>query len=341
MSQVAYVSCAGSGDIWVIAFGPEGRPPEVRQRVAVGGMLMPMALHPALRVLYVARRSDPLAVAAFAIDPRTGHLSARGEAPLPHSMAYLATDRSGRFLFSASYGGNLVAVSPIGADGLPGPAQQIVETGPHAHCIQAAPDNRHVHATSLGGGVLMHWRFDVATGLLAPADPPALALPTGASPRHFVFDPAGRFAYLLGELDASVTQLRYDAAQGRFHVVGTTSSLPDGFDGEPWAADLHLTPDGRFLYTCERRSSTLAVFAIDPASGVPRLQGHVPTQTQRRGFAIDGEGRFLLAAGQRSNRVTAYAIDRATGALTPQGTLPVGDDPNWVEFVTLKDRNAP
>ncbi|MBS0430225.1 MAG: lactonase family protein [Proteobacteria bacterium] len=341
MSQVAYVSCAGSGDIWVIAFDPDGRRLTVRQRVAVGGMLMPMALHPAQGVLYVARRSDPLAVAAFAIDPLSGHLTARGESPLPHSMAYLATDRGGHFLFSASYGGNLVAVSPIGADGVPGPAQQIVETGPHAHCVQAAPGNRDVHATSLGGGELMHWRFDATTGRLTPADPPALALHAGAGPRHFVFDAAGRFAYLLGELDASVTQLRYDAAQGTFDVVGTTSSLPAGFDGEPWAADLHLTPDGRFLYTCERRSSTLAIFAIDPVSGAPRLQGHVPTETQPRGFAIDGEGRFLLAAGQRSNRVTAYAIDRTTGALTPQGTLPVGDDPNWVEFVTLKDRNAP
>ncbi|KWT66153.1 6-phosphogluconolactonase [Variovorax sp. WDL1] len=306
------------------------------QQVAVGGMLMPMALSPDRRRLYVARRSEPLAVAAFAIDPADGRLTALGEAALPHSMAYIATDRSGRNLLSASYGGHLIAVSPIGADGVPGPARQVLPTGPNAHCIQADPANRNVYATSLGGGVLVHWRFDPASGDLAEAEPNVLRLHAGSGPRHFVWDAQGRIMYLLGELDGSVSRLGVDPESGRASVLDTISALPPGFAGEAWAADLRLTPDGRFLYASERKSSTLALFHVDPASGKLTAAGHVRTESQPRGFAIDPSGRFLVAAGQASNRIAVYTIAADSGALAPCGATPVGQGPNWVEIVRLE-----
>lgn len=334
MKTLVYVSHAESGDLRVFGLDAVAGVLTPLQQLDVGGMLMPLAITPDHRFLYVARRSAPLAAVAFAIDPASGLLTRLGEGALPHSMAAIATDRSGRWMFSASYGGALVAVSPIGDDGVPGDAQQVLPTAPHAHCIQADPSNRHVYATSLGGGLLYHWDFDPSNGRLTPAAQPAIALHAGAGPRHFVFDPSGRRAWLLGELDGSVTLLRF-ADDGSPVVVQTVSSLPPGFAGEPWAADLHLTPDGRFLYTSERRSSTLAIFGVDPLDGTLTPLGHLPTETQPRGFAIEPGGRCLVAAGQLSHRLAVYGIDSGTGALRPSSTIDSGRDPNWIEIISL------
>jgi len=333
MTCRAYVSHAESGDLWVLALDTRSGALDTLQRVAVGGVVMPLALSPDQRFLYAARRNEPLAVASFAIDPASGLLAPLGEAPLPHSMAYLATDQGGRFLFSASYGDHRVAVSPIGADGVPLAAQQVLPTPPHAHCIRSGPGNRHVYAASLGGDCVLHWHFDPANGQLAAAAP--LALPAGTGPRHLAFHPQGGFAYLLGELDGSLTVLAIDRASGTLSPLQTVSSLPPGFEGTPWAADLRLTPDGRFLYSSERRSSTLAAFRVDAATGRLDPAGHAGTTAQPRSFAIDPSGRFLLAAGQLSHRIAVHAIDPATGALSPSGEHAVGRNPNWVELIAL------
>ena len=334
MKTVVYVSHAESGDVRVLALDTIAGVLTPLQRLDVGGMLMPMTTSPDQRFLYVARRSAPLAAVACTIDPASGLLTQLGEGALPHSMAAIATDRTGRWLFSASYGGALIAVNAIAANGVPGVAQQVIATGPNAHCILADPGNRHVYATSLGGNLLHHWYFDAANGRLTPAQHAAIALPNGAGARHFVFDRAGRFAWLLGELDGSVSLLRF-ADDGAPEVEQTVSSLPPGFTGEPWAADIHLTPDGRFLYTSERRSSTLAVFEVDLASGRLTLRGHAATETQPRGFAIEPGGRWLVAAGQLSHRLTVHGIDAATGALQACSTLEVGRDPNWIEIISM------
>ena len=332
---VFYVSNADSGDLWVLHLDTDRAELSPVQRMMVGGQVMPLALSPDKRFLYAARRSDPLEVLSFAIDPKSGALSRLGEAPLPHSMAYIATDRSGRFLFSASYGGNQIAVSPIGVDGVVRPARQVLPTEPHAHAIQADPSNRFVFATSLGGGVVMQMRFDAATGQLTPNTPPALRPHAAASPRHFTFSPDARFVYLLNELDAAIDVLAFDAPSGTLRTLQTTVSLPPGFSGEPWAADLHLTPDGRFLYSSERRSNTLAAFRVDAASGAITLIGHVPTQAQPRGFNITPDGRFLIVAGQLSHRLSVYAIDAQSGALHPRSECAAGQNPNWIESVAL------
>ena len=331
MTSLAYVSCAGSGEVHVLSVEGATGALALRQKVALGGMLMPMAVARDGRHLHVARRSEPLAVLTLAIDAGTGLLTRAGEAPLPQSMAYLSTDASGHYLFSASYGGHQIAVSPIGDDGLPRAATQVLPTGENAHCIVQAPGNGHVYSTCLGGATVLHWHFDAATGRLSPAEPAQLAFPAGVGPRHLVFHPSGSRCYLLGELDASVTLLDVDAATGALSPRQTVSALPAGFTEGAWASDLHLTPDGRFLYASERRSNTLAAFAVDPSNGTLTPIGHVPTEQQPRGFAITPDGRFLLAAGQLSHCVTSYAIDPDRGSLTPCHSLDVGQDPNWIE----------
>lgn len=333
MTRAVYVSNADSGDISVLTLAADGALAPL-DTVVVGGTVMPLAVSPCHRYLYAARRSEPMAVASFAIGA-DGRLGPLGEAALPASMAYIATDRSGRWLFAASYQGDMLTLSPIGADGRAGEVCASLPTGRHAHAILAAPSNRHVLATSLGGGVVMQLRFDAGRGVLEPNEPATLAARPGAGPRHLRFHPGGRHVYLLNELDASVEVLGFDAERGTLSRLQTLDTLPPGFDGEPSAADLQLTPDGRFLYTSERRSSTLAVFGIEDGGARLAPLGHVTTEAQPRGFAISSDGRFLLAVGQQSHHLSRYAIDPDSGALRAVERIAVGRNPNWVEIVDL------
>ena len=333
--SIAYVANADSRDISVLALDRDKGSLQLMQTLDVGGTVMPMALSPDKRFMYAALRSEPFSVASFAIDGRTGALTRIGTAPLPDSMANIMTDRTGRWLFAASYGGNKISVSRIGADGLAGPAETVLATGKNAHAAIIDPANKNLFVTNLGSDQVLQFSFDATTGKLTPNNPPAVVTRTGAGPRHLVLHPNGRHAYLLHELDATVELLAYDAQRGTLNVVKNWSTLPPGFSGKPWAADVHLTPNGKFLYTTERNSNTLAMWAVDAESGELKLMGHQPTEKQPRGFQIDPTGTWLLAVGQTSHGMTAYRIDAVTGKLSPQASLPMGKNPNWVEIISL------
>lgn len=334
---IVYVSNADSGSISVLRANTAGGALTPVQTLAVGHVVMPLAVSPDRRFLYASLRTEPFTAVSLAIAARDGTLSLAGSAPLPASMAFIATDRSGRFLLSASYGGDLIAVSPIDAGGVVRAAQQVLPTPPKAHAIRADASNRFVFATSLGGGVVMQWRFDAATGVLTRNAPAQVHGHGGAGPRHFVFgtQTGPRFVYLLNELDATIDVFALDAERGTLAPVQTIATLPPGFGGEPWAADIHLTPDGRFLYTSERKSSTLAAFRVAADTGQLALIGQVPTEAQPRGFAVSPDGRWLYAAGQRSNRLSRYRIDAGSGALQWVDSCAVGRNPNGVEAITL------
>ncbi len=332
---IAYVSNADSREIIVLRMAEDGALAEI-ERVATTGSVMPLALSPDRRFLFAALRSEPFGVASYRIDGQTGRLAHIATAPLPASMPYLATDRTGRFLLSASYQSAVAAVSAIDAEGRVATAPvQVLNTAPNAHCIITDAANRFAFVPCLGGDHVMQLRFDSASGRISPNAPPEIPTAKGAGPRHIVFHPEGRLAFLINELDASILSLAYDPSAGTLTTLGTASALPPSFSGKPWAADIHTTPDGRFLYASERTSSTIAGFRIDAADGMLTPVGHWPTETQPRGFAIDPSGRFLLSTGQVSNSLTAYAIDRDTGALKPLKRYPMGANPNWVEIVEL------
>ncbi len=339
-ATVAYVGHGEDSDIHVLGLDPATGDLRAVQQVTVpgivkGGSSMPLAVSPDRRFLYAGLRGEPLVVATLGIDALTGRLSYLGSAPLADSMASIATDRSGRFLFSASYGGNKIAVNPIGPQGLVGPPQQVVPTEPKAHAIIPDPANRFVLATSLGGDIVIQSRLDPATGTLSPGTPPSTRVQAGAGPRHLVFDPSGRHLYVIGELDGSITVFDYDAATGGLSSKQVASVLPPGFSGTPSAADIHLTPDGRFLYGTERTTSTLRAFAVEPAGGTLTPVASYPTEEKPRGFAIDPAGRHLLAVGQLSDHLTCYRIDPRSGELAEAAGIGVGRNPNWVEIVSL------
>jgi 6-phosphogluconolactonase len=334
---VVYVANADSRDIAILALDGAGALEEIA-RLPTGGAVMPLAVRPGARVLYASIRSEPYRVLSLAIDPHSGRLEPIGSTPLPASMCWISTDRSGRFLLSASYGSSVVAVAPIDDSGVVREAQQVVATETHAHSVQTDPSNRFAFAACLGGGVMRQMRFDAASGRLDDNAPPAWRARSGAGPRHFAFHPVAPLVFVLNELDATIEVLELDRATGTLRGVAVARMLPHGFaGGTPWAADLHLTPDGCFLYASERRSSTIASFAVDAASGALTPIESLATESEPRGFAISPDGRFLIAVGQASNRLSRYAIDCERGVLTKLGDQPIGANPNWVEIVELPE----
>ena len=335
-----YVGCTDSNEIHILQLDPQNGDLTPVEKVTIPGIAKtagstPMAISPDRKFLFAATRGEPMVAASFRIDPATGKLSHVANGPLDGSMAYITTDRSGRFLLAASYPNNKVTVNPIAPDGTVQPPKQIIPTEPNAHAIQPDAANRFVLATSLGGNLVRQFRFDPATGTLSPNDPPAVAVKGNAGPRHFAFHPTNGRVYLVNELEASVYVFAYDAGNGTLKERQVISALPEKKPEKIWAADLHLTPDGKFLYASERGTSTIAGFKVDPGNGTLALIGHTPTEQQPRGFAIDSTGRYLLAVGQLSDSMTSYAIDANTGKLARLKQYPMGKNPNWVEIVNL------
>jgi 6-phosphogluconolactonase len=352
-----YVSNAEDGAIGIHHLEADGRLRAVTRAAAVKPV-MPLAVSPDRRFLYAAIRSKPFSVWTYAIDARSGTLEKLSVAAIPDSYPYISTDRAGRFLFGASYGGDLVGVHPIEKDGRAGEAQQVIPVGRNAHCILVDRTNRYVFVPTLGTDQVFQFVFDSTTGRLAANTPPVLQLQAGAGPRHMAFSNDNRFVYVLSELTGTVTTLALDAASGRLSEQGCESILPADTPLRPglprvgvgtaatnqvprdttldvWASDLHLTPDNRFLYAAERTGSTLSYLAVDPASGRLTRLGSVATEKQPRGFAIDPAGRHLVVSGEKSDTISVYAIG-SDGAPVFLDRYPTGKGSNWVEIVATE-----
>jgi 6-phosphogluconolactonase len=321
------VSNALDGTLHVLGFDTSRAAFETLQILDLGGRLMPIAASPDGRFLYVARRSEPFA--SVTLQRAGDRLEVAGEAMLPGSMVYLTVDARGRFLLAASYSGDVLSVSAIASDRLARAAHQLLPTARHPHAIVLDPTNRFALAPCLGGGHVIQLLFDADRGMLSPNEPPVWPQRPGAGPRHLAFHPVLRVVYLLNELDATLDVLAFDTIDGTLSHRQTLSTLPAGFDGRRWAADVHVTPDGRYVYSSDRGSNTLAMFETDP-DGRLRLLGHVDTEPQPRGFAIEPGGRFLFAAGEASHRVVAYSIDILSGMLTEIAHHVAGLGPNWI-----------
>lgn len=314
-----------------------------------------LAVHPNGRYLYAVseiaefggRKSG--AVNAYAIDRSTGKLrllnqvSSHGAGP-----CYVAVDASGRSVLVANYGSGSVAALPVEADGRLREASAFIEhTGssvnprrqrePHAHSIQPSPDNRFVLAADLGADKLFVYRFDAAKGSLEPHNPAFAALAPGSGPRHFAFHPSGRFVYVINELASTITAFRWDARSGRLEELHTVPTLPEGFAGENTTAEVRVHPNGRFLYGSNRGHDSIAVFAVDPKTGLLSARGQVPSGGKTpRNFNLDPSGRYLFAANQNSNNVVLFRVDPKTGQPAPAGRELKVPTPVCVRFVGLE-----
>jgi 6-phosphogluconolactonase len=268
------------------------------------------------------------AVSAFAVE-RTGELRFVNRQPsLGGAPCYVSVTEAGRFVLVANYVGGNVAVLPVRADGGLDAASDLEQgteatravpdrqEAPHAHCVVLERGERHAYACDLGADRVMAYRFDARVGKLTPAPAPWVEVKRGAGPRHLTFHPRGRHAYLLNELDSTVTVFAHDPSGGVLREVQTVSALPADFKGENTGADIHVAPGGRFLYCSNRGHDSIAAFAVEARTGALTPLGHEPTRGRTpRNFAIDPTGAFLLAANQNSGTINVFRLDPRTGRL--------------------------
>jgi 6-phosphogluconolactonase len=344
----------GSEGIYVYAFDPSKG--GLSALGAAKDALNPsfLAVAPSRRYLYATNEVSTFddtpggGVSAFRIEQGTGllrllnHQLSHGAAP-----CHLSIDRTETMVLVANYNGGNVAVFPIEPDGRLAPAADVVQhhgssvhpsrqQGPHAHSITVDPTNCYAFAADLGIDKLLVYRLDRERAKLVPHDIPSVPVRAGAGPRHFAFHPEGEYAYLINELDSTVTVFGYDAARGKLDWLQTVSTLPQGFEGENTCADLHLSPSGRYLYGSNRGHDSIAAFRVDQATGQLASIGHTFTQGRTpRNFGIDPSGRYLLAANQDSDTIVSFWIDEQTGQLEPTGAVTHVPMPVCVLFVSL------
>jgi 6-phosphogluconolactonase len=295
-----------------------------------------LAIHPDGRVLYAVNELENHngrasgAVSAFAIASKTGGLTRLNEQPSDGGApCFVSVDRSGRVVLVANYVGGNVALLPIQADGALAPAANVVQhtgTGPnaerqaapHAHCIVADPSNRFVLAADLGADRVFVYRLDVDGKSLRHIESSDAVMRPGSGPRHIAFHPPLSLVYVANELDSTVATFRFDPERGALSPLDVRSTVPAGWTGTNYPADIHVASPGRMLYVSNRGHNSIAVFSVANSTGALTLDQVISTEGDwPRNFSLDPTGRWLIVANQRSGSVVVFARDQETGRLTP------------------------
>jgi 6-phosphogluconolactonase len=296
-------------------------------------------------VEYEGKKSG--AVSAFAIDRKSGDLRFLNKQPsLGGAPCHITTSENGKFALVANYLGGNVSVFPIENGGNLGAAIDLEQHGgaglnkqrqeaPHAHSIILDKNNRFAFVSDLGIDKIMIYNFDAGNGKLETnAAQPFYQTKAGAGPRHFKFHPDGKFAFVINELDTTITSLEYDDKRGTLREIQTVSTIPARFSGANSCADIHVSPDGKFLYGSNRGHDTIVAYKIDEKTGRLDFIEHAWTQGRTpRNFAIDPTGRFLLAANQNSDSIVTFRIDEKTGKLQPTGNRATVPSPVCLKLI--------
>lgn len=297
-----------------------------------------VAIHPNRSFLYAACEIADFGggsgggVAAFSIDSETGALTEiNQQSSVGSGPCHLTVDATGSYVLVANYGGGSVSMLPINDDG------SLAEAGdfhqhegssvnpnrqkePHGHSINVDPANGYAYACDLGLDQVLIYRLDLDNGKLVPNDPPYGATPDGAGPRHLAFHPSGSHAYVINELDSTMTVFAVDPDSGGLTEMQSITTLPADFDGVSHCADVHVSPDGRYLYGSNRGDDSIAIYRIGDGGGRVEALGHESTKGETpRGFALDPTGQFLLAANQNTDDIHTFRLDPADGSLTATG----------------------
>jgi 6-phosphogluconolactonase len=286
------------------------------------------------------------AVSAFAIDPATGKLSLINQRPSGGTgPCHILLDHDGKNVLIANYGSGSVAVLPVATDGRLGPAISFVQhtgksvdparqQGPHAHCVTLDPAGRFAFVCDLGLDQIVAYAFDSATGKLTARETANVAIKPGAGPRHMVFRPDGKFAYVVNELNSTITVFRYDAGSAKLAEVQTESTVPPYYDGKNSAAEIGVHPSGKWLYVSNRGNEAVILFDIDPNKGTISFTEEQGTGGKKpRHFGLQPSAKHLAIANQDSDTVLVCRIDEGNGRLKPSGVFAEVPSPACVVFL--------
>lgn len=265
--------------------------------------------------------------------------SSRGDHP-----CYITVDGTGKWVIAGNYSSGNLAVFPIAKDGGIGAATTVLQhsgssvterqTAPHVHATVLSADNKFLFVPDLGIDKLMIYHFDEKTGALTAAVDGGFALPAGSGPRHFIFHPDNKTAYLLNELSGQIAVLKWQ--HKKMEVIQSISSIPAGFQDKFTSADIHISADGKFVYSSNRdHSNTIGIFRVDRPTGKLTLVGHQDVMGKTpRNFGIDPSGKHLLVANQNSNEIVIFNRDEVSGKLHDSGQRISVNKPVCVKWIS-------
>jgi len=318
-----------------------------------GGVANPtfLALAPTGRNLYAISAVPEIdgypagGVSAYSVDPATGELTfLNRESTGGPGPAHVSVDPSGQLVLVANYHGGSVAALPVRPDGSLAPLSDFHQhegrgVNPrrqekaHAHSITVDPTGRYALVCDLGLDLVITYRLDVAAGRLVRTG--AVKAHPGAGPRHLAFHPSGLLAYVIDELDSTIAVYAYDG-HGGLTELQVEPTLPADFAGESTTAEVRVHPNGRFVYGSNRGHDSIAIFAVDEATGLLAQRGHIPTLGKTpRNFSLDPSGRLLLAANQDSDTIVAFRVDEANGQVTATGRVTASPSPVCLRFLEV------
>ena len=306
-------------------------------------------IHPDGRHLYTCNSGSPGGVSAYAIEPHTGRLTLLNRVLAGGGdTSYLSLDRTARYALAANYDGGNIAAFALRPDGTIGDWSAFVQhtgrsvhpqrqTHAYAHSIITDPANRFVLVADLGVDKLFVYRFDEKTGALTPNTPAFVPTAPGAGPRHVKFHPNGRWVYLINEMASTVVAFNWDAANGALAEFQVISTLPADFAGTSTCAEVEVHPNGKFLYGSNRGHDSLAVFAIDAATGRLTPVEHVPSGGRTpRNFAFDPTTHWIICTNHGSNNAAVFRVDENTGRLVRTGEPVSVPGPFCVRFLPVR-----
>ena len=289
--------------------------------------------------------SNPGSVSAFAFDKQTGQLTvlntqlSGGDHP-----CYVSVDKNNKNLFVANYAGGNIAVLPLNEDGSIGAAVQTIKDdghGPnkdrqekaHVHTAVLSPDEKYVFYTDLGTDKINITKYKGGkNNPIVPANPAFVSVTPGYGPRHLAFSNNKKTMYLITEMGSSV--IVFDYNNGKPKQRQDITLLPDGFKGATGAADIHISPNGLFLYATNRGDANdISVFSINQENGELTFVERKPSGGKGpRNFIIDPTGKYLIVAHQNSDNITVYRIDENTGKITQTVSRTAVGNPVCLQF---------
>ena len=327
----------GSQGIYVFQFDRENL--DLRLIQTVEGKESPsfLAIHPDKECLYAVYRegitSDSKAgtVKAYKIGPEGRLTSLNEQSSEGQGPCHVSIDPQGAYVYVSNYADGSLAVYPAGSDGALSPASDVIVhrgSGPserrqksaHMHSIVPASNGKYVYASDLGMDAIIAYAIDRENGTLSYNEDQYTHTRAGGGPRHFDIHPSGRYAYSVEELTSTVAAYEVDKTNGALRYVERGNMLPDDFTGKNTAADIQVSPDGKFLYASNRGHNSLAVFAIDQKSGKLDFVEHNDTQGKRpRNLLIDQKGSYVFVANRDSDNVVVFERNPNTGSIEYSG----------------------
>ena len=291
-----------------------------------------LAVSPDEKFVYSVNQDIPGTLSSFSFDKKTGILTfLNKESSLGIRPCYITTDKSGEWVIAANYNSGTISIHGIDKEGKLKHSGDSVQhfgssvvtgrqEGPHVHSVNFSIDNKFLYAPDLGADRVMIYRFKKESGSLSPAGIPFVITEPGAGPRHMAFHPSDKYAYVIEELSGSVSAY-FINKDGSLALIQNISCQPREYLGPVSSADIHVSPDGNFLYCSNRgESNTIAIFSINKTSGLLTWVGSHETMGKTpRNFNFDPTGNYLFVANQDSNDIVIFRVNKKTGLLTDTG----------------------